>query len=137
MGDRHWRKALALAALCALLGTLGACAAKSTAHYLDELAQVIKAHGYACTWEPLADTGREDAVPIFEQSSWYLFHVGQEEVLVYFDSSNRAKQLAQQFISKDEYPHVATYGLRYILVYNGQEEGVLNLLAELDSAPLK
>ena len=52
---------------------------------------------------------------------------GKETVLVYFDESNRADYLSG-LIDKDEYGRVAHFGLRFVLVYDGSDPDVLDVL---------
>ena len=64
--------------------------------------------------------------PIYNPSAWCVLQVDGEEVWVYFDESNRADYLSQSIA--DAYDHVVTIGMRYILVYNGENPAIIKAL---------
>ena len=81
------------------------------------------------TRQKLADSTR--AVPIYNASVWYSLQLDDgEEVLVYFDESNRADYLADG-IDAQAWGCVGRLGLRFVLVYQGQDERVLELMRSL------
>jgi len=80
--------------------------------------------GYTCEFSP---TEENSQVPIYLSSSWKTLRLGEEEVLVYFDESNRADYLASG-INADAYSYVGRFGLRFVLVYQGTDSGVLQAL---------
>ena len=55
--------------------------------------------------------------------------VDDEEVLVYFDESNRADYLSEPI--DETYGHVARFGLRFVVVYPGMDEGVIEALESM------
>ncbi len=81
------------------------------------------AHGYAPQWRD-AEEGR--AVPIYNASVWKVLTLDGEDVLVYFDESNRADYQAAGI--EKPYGFVGTYGLRFVLVYDGESSKVLEAL---------
>ncbi|NLO86847.1 MAG: hypothetical protein GX096_15685 [Clostridiales bacterium] len=97
---------------------------KLIAHFEDR--------GYPCDKIPLAQSTETMDVPIADASSWYLCTMGQEQVLIYFDESNRADYLASQ-IDQEQYGHVATYGLRFIVNYRGEDAGILEAMDAMPS----
>lgn len=80
--------------LAACLGLVCACAANPPREVLcQKLLDYFENLGYACELSPLADSGRD--VPIAGPEAWdSLMLDGREEVLVYFDESNRADYLS-------------------------------------------
>lgn len=52
---------------------------------------------------------------------------GREEVLVYFDESNRADYLSGR-VDTERYGLATRFGLRFVLVYGGADEGVREAL---------
>jgi len=66
-------------------------------------------------------------VPIYKASSWKKLMLSDEEVLVYFDESNRADYLVSG-IDPAGYSFVGPFGLRFVLVYQGADSGVLEAL---------
>lgn len=118
--------------LCALFLLVSSCTAQPLENKFQAFVNWLGDHGYSSTYTPLADSGNEVDVPIFNETVWYLFALeGGEELLVYFDTSNRAKQLAEQFCSNPSYGKTAAFGLRFIVNYRGNDEGVLSLLEEI------
>ena len=121
----------ALAAmLAACLLTLCACAANPSEQALyQKLLAYFEGLGYACELSPLADGERE--VPIYRASAWDLLTLdGWEEVLVYFDESNRADYLSGR-VDEARYGMAARFGLRFVLVYAGEDEGVVRALEDI------
>ena len=107
---------LALVCGCKQNPTDAELKARLVGHFAD--------HGYTCAFEKAEE---ECEVPIYNASVWEKLHLGQEEVLVYFDESNRADYLASG-IDPAPYSFVGRLGLRYVLVYEGQDEKVLEAL---------
>ncbi len=70
-------------------------------------------------------------MPIFNQSVWDTFWVNGEALYVYFDTSNRAKQLCQQFCSDPDEGRSVAFGLRFIVNYRGNEESIYKLMDEM------
>ena len=63
-------------------------------------------------------------VAIYTNEVWKCFEYKQEQIYVYFDESNRADYLCDQ-INKEQFTHVAPFGLRYVLTYNGTDAALL------------
>ena len=104
------------------------CQPNEEASVFQPLLDYAIAHGYEAVLTPLAETGED--VPIFNASVWYRLMLDQDEVLVYYDSSNRAKQLAAQFCNEPEDGHVYSIGLRFILLYRGDTAAMDEFLTE-------
>ncbi|MEG0269575.1 MAG: hypothetical protein RR821_04920 [Clostridia bacterium] len=100
----------------------------------EQLFSKLLAHfeerGYTCELSPLADSEPSAKVAIFNASAWYKLTLGQEQVLVYFDESNRADYLSS-LIDTETYGTVAHFGLRFVLTYQGSDGGILSALQEL------
>ena len=122
--------ALALLLSLALLAALTSCQKREEQAYFQPLTDFLTSRGYEHTLEPLADQAGSKNVPIYDESVWYSLQIGTEDVLVYFDSSNRAKHLADQFCRDDESRKVIYVGLRFILCYSGVDERILQLMDE-------
>lgn len=84
--------------------------------------------GFSCTLSRLEDEERD--VPIYRASAWHSLMLDGEEVLVYFDESNRADYLSEP-IDESLYGHKARMGLRFVLVYPGQNADIVQALSEL------
>jgi hypothetical protein len=107
------------------------CQKRDEQAYFQPLADFLTAHGYGeYALEPLADQAGNTSVPIYDATVWHSLRIGTEELLVYFDSSNRAKQLADQFCREDESQKVIYVGLRFIICYAGADEGIIALMDE-------
>lgn len=113
--------------LAACLGLVCACAANPPREELyQKLLDYFENLGYACELSPLADSGRD--VPIAGPEAWdSLMLDGREEVLVYFDESNRADYLSGR-VDTERYGLATRFGLRFVLVYGGADEGVREAL---------
>ena len=120
---------LCMLMLCMLMLLVCACKqnpseqqlfAKLIAHFEDR--------GYACTLAKLEEPDR--AVPIYKAEAWHSLRVNGEEVLVYFDESNRADYLSEP-VDEAEYGHVSRFGLRFVVVYPGEDEGIIQALDEM------
>ena len=121
------RKRIALLLLLAALVT-SACQTENQLSKLETLADWMREQGYTPTYALLAEAGRTVDMPIANENAWYLFRLGDEELYVYFDTSNRAKQLAEQFFSDAAYGCTAAFRLRFIVNYRGEDDGILKLL---------
>lgn len=69
------------------------------------------------------------AAPIYHPSVWEVWSLNGEDVLVYFDESNRADYFAARI--DPEFGYSARFGLRFVLVYGGENEAVLQALHSL------
>lgn len=84
-------------------------------------------YGYTCSF---ADVDEQRQVPIYKPEAWKSMMLDGEEVLVYFDESNRADYLADG-IEKADYSFVGRFGLRFVLVYEGNDTKVLEALGAM------
>ena len=115
--------------LAACLMLVCACAANPPHEELyQKLLNYFESLGYSCELTPLAD-GRD--VPIAGPDAWdSLLLDGREEVLVYFDESNRADYLSSR-VDAEQYGLATRFGLRFVLVYGGTDEGVRAALEDI------
>lgn len=119
-----------------LIGMLGvlmlflcACRQNPTEEQLfSKLIAHFEDRGYSCTLSLLDDPQRD--VPIYKPEAWHKLMVSGEEVLVYFDESNRADYLSDP-IDESVYGHVSRFGLRFVVVYEGHDEGIIKALDEM------
>ena len=120
---------LAACLLAACLAVICACAANPPREELyQKLLSYFEGLGYVCELSPLSDSGRD--VPIARPDAWdSLVLDGQEEVLVYFDESNRADYLSSRVDAS--YGLATRFGLRFVLVYGGTDEGVREALENI------
>lgn len=81
-------------------------------------------YGFACKLQPIE---LQRKVPIYKASAWQSLWLDGEEVLVYFDDSNRADYLST-FVDESVYGPAWCFGLRFVLVYNGENAKVLEAL---------
>lgn len=117
-----------LLVLGCLLAALSGCKENPPAEKLNaRLMGYFADCGFQCSIEPL-ETERE--VPIYNSSVWQRLLLDGEEVLLYFDESNRADYLTQG-ISPDAYSFAGHFGLRFVLVYEGENPQVLKALEEM------
>lgn len=116
--------------LAACLALISACAANPPREELyQKLLGYFEGLGYACELSPLSDGGRD--VPIAGPDAWdSLLLDGREEVLVYFDESNRADYLSGR-VEAESYGLATRFGLRFVLVYGGEDEGVREALENI------
>ena len=124
------KKKTALLAILALLCML-LCAYKENPAQEELFAKLLnhfEQRGYSCTLIPLTDSDRD--VPIYKASVWQSLMLNGEEVLVYFDESNRADYLSEP-IDESVYGHKARMGLRFVLVYPGEDAGIVQAMQEL------
>lgn len=121
-----------LLALVLLLTALCLCACKENPtgeELFGKLISHFASRGFSCALEP-AEAERD--VPIYNASVWYSLKLDGEEVLVYFDESNRADYLST-FVDEERYGRVARFGLRFVLVYPGQNAAVLEALDAMEN----
>ena len=83
--------------------------------------------GFECGFAALEE---EREVPIYQSSAWQKLLLDGEEVLLYFDESNRADYLTQG-IDRSQYSFAGHFGLRFVLVYEGENAQVLKALEEM------
>lgn len=124
------RKMALLCLLAAVLGMLCSCKVNPSEEQLfEKLLSYFHQQGHAVSVQKLEEGMR--AVPIYNSSVWYSMMVdGGEEVLVYFDESNRADYLAEG-IDHSHYSCVTRFGLRFVLVYSGENAKLLQTLKDI------
>lgn len=124
MMKRSKRLAL-LVLLAALLCTLCACHENPTQEALyEKMFAYFEGHALSCTLQPVEE---ERPVPIYEAKAWQSLLLDGEEVLVYFDESNRADYLLD-FVDEEQFGQAWRFGLRFILVYDGSDPQLLEAL---------
>jgi len=124
------KKRILLAMLALLCMLLSACKENPTQEELyAKLLNHFEQRGYSCTLAPLADAQRD--VPIYKASAWQSLHLNGEEVLVYFDESNRADYLST-FVDEEVFGRTWRFGLRFVLVYAGDDSRVLEALNAIE-----
>jgi len=101
----------------------------------EELFSKLTAHfeerGYTCALARLDETDPERDVPIYKPSAWHRLVLNDtEEVLVYFDESNRADYLSEP-VDESVYGHTARFGLRFVVLYPGEDAGIHRALEEM------
>lgn len=116
----------AAALLLILLLALCGCKQNPSQQQLyAKLLDYFARQGYTCQ---LSSATEDLQVPIYQPQAWRTLTLnGTEQVLVYFDESNRADYLSEG-IDTEEYGYVTRFGLRFVLVYPGQDEGVISAL---------
>lgn len=127
------RKILALLLLLCL-GLTGCRQNPSEQALFSKLLSRFQARGFECSLTKLEDVDPERVVPIYNASVWHSLSLNGEEILVYFDESNRADYLSVQ-IDEETWGTVARFGLRFILVYAGENPEILSVLQEMKEAP--
>ena len=108
-----------------------ACRQEAQTSKVQKLADWLSDKGYHCSYVLLAETEIILDVPIENENDWYLFRIGEENLFVYFDTSNRAKQLVEQFFSKSAAGHTVAFTLRFIVHYLGEDIGILSLMNDM------
>ncbi|MCL1854726.1 MAG: hypothetical protein FWF86_03240 [Clostridia bacterium] len=108
------------------------CHPENTLSKLETLANWLREQGYDSTYTLLAETDQTVDMPIVNESAWYLFRIENEMLYVYFDTSNRAKQLAGQFFSDAAYGRTVAFRLRFIVNYRGEDEEILGMLDNME-----
>ncbi len=124
------RKTGLLLLLCAMLPVLNACHANPSQQQLySRMFAHFESYGLACelqTMEP------EREAPIYKSSAWQRLMLNGEEVLVYFDDSNRADYLCS-FVDEEAFGPAWRFGLRFVLVYAGEDPVVLQALNAIEN----
>lgn len=125
------RKKTALAALILCVLLLTGCRQNPTEEQLfAKLIAHFEDRGYVCTLSPLTQTQPDRDVPIYRAEVWRRLMADDEEVLVYFDESNRADYLSAS-IDESVYGHVSRFGLRFVVVYSGEDRGIIEALESM------
>ena len=124
------KKAMLLALLAAVLLTMCACHTNPPAERLyAKLFSHFENHGFTCGLRPVEE---DRSVPIYRASAWQSLMLDGEEILLYFDDSNRADYLSG-FVDQDVFGPVWRFGLRFVLVYGGQDPAVLDALNAIEN----
>lgn len=124
------KRPLLILLLAVLLTTLCACRQNPTQEQLfGKMFAHFESHGFTCTLQPVAPKRQ---VPIYKASAWQSLMLGSEEVLVYFDDSNRADYLST-FVDEAAFGPAWRFGLRFVLVYNGSNASVLEALNAIEN----
>jgi len=114
--------------LICMLAALNGCRQNPTEEELfAKLVDHFVSRGYTCRIEAVPE---EQNVPIYKASAWRRLMLDDEEVLVYFDESNRADYLLDG-IDQTPYTYAGRMRLRFLVLYEGQDPGVLDALAQL------
>ena len=71
-------------------------------------------------------------VPIYNAGVWQRMKVDEEEVLVYFDESNRADYLLQMS-NVSGFTCAGRFGLRFIVLYSGSNEKLISAVENMPS----
>lgn len=119
-------KRCAIALLVALTAlALGGCKQNPAQEQLyGKLFAAFEDAGYSCTLEDVPEGAQ---VGIYDATVWKILRVGDEQVLVYFDESNRADYLVTM-IDESAYGYVTHFGQRFVLSYSGRDQTLLALL---------
>ena len=86
-------------------------------------------HGFTCEMRPVET---ERSVPIYRSTAWQSLILNGEEMLVYFDDSNRADYLST-FVDEEMFGPAWRFGLRFVLVYGGDQPDVLAALNAIEN----
>jgi len=124
------KKKMLLLLLAAVMLTVSACHQNPTQEKLySRLMAHFESFGFTCERQPV-DAQRE--VPIYKASAWQSLMLNGEEVLLYFDDSNRADYLST-FVDEETFGRAWRFGLRFVLVYSGSDETVLAALDAIEN----
>ena len=85
--------------------------------------------GFTCI---LSEAEADRNVPIYNASAWRRLTVDEEDILVYFDESNRADYLLDG-IDQTPYTYAGRMRLRFVLLYAGENESLLEALRALSA----
>lgn len=130
---RNDKRVAILAVLAISLLLLTACKQNPSEEQLfSKLRQHFEDRGYTFELMPLTEAEVQPKVAIYDASVWTLCSLGEEELLIYFDDSNRADYLGG-LIDQEEYGYIGTYGLRFIVNYRGEDAGVIEALDAMPS----
>lgn len=127
------KKAFLVFTLVLVLFTLCSCHENPTQEELySKLISHFERFGFTCSIQPVQS---ERAVPIYKASAWTSLMLDEEELLVYFDDSNRADYLSG-FVDQNEYGAPFCFGQRFVLVYPGSNTAVLDALHAIENKPI-
>ena len=129
--QKRWKlTALMLAVLCL---ACGCTQSPSRQERNAKLLAYFEGLGFTCEVSPLADAQPEREVPIYNATVWQrLLLNGEHELLLYFDESNRADYHLSR-LDREAWPHAARFGLRFLLVYPGEDEAVVAALEGIEN----
>lgn len=124
------RKRLLSVLLICVLFTVSACHTNPTQEQLySRLFDHFEKYGFSCLLQPMP---QDQPAPIYKASAWQTLRLNGEEVLLYFDDSNRADYLSG-FVDTEEFGSVWRFGLRFVLVYDGDDPAVLEALNAIEN----
>ena len=124
------KKGCLVAMLILVMVTICSCHENPSQEQLySKLLAHFENRGLVCELQPLE---QEREAPIYQASAWQKMLLNEEEVLVYFDDSNRADYLSF-FVDEDVFGSVWRFGLRFVLVYNGNNPEVLDALNAIEN----
>ena len=121
--------AAALLLLALVLMLVFSPGAQEPQDYFRPLLDFPARYGYSPVLAPL-NLPPDTKIPIYDQTVWHGLTLNGETLWVYFDTSNRANYLAQQFCTDEAYGKVIYVGLRFILCYPGGDEKILSIMDE-------
>ena len=124
------RKMLLSGILTVILLAVCACHANPSQEQLcGKLFAHFEQYGFECKLIPLAP---ERDAPIYKAAAWQSLLLNGEEVLLYFDDSNRADYLTT-FVDETVFGPAWRFGLRFVLVYDGRDAKVLEALNAIEN----
>lgn len=116
--------------LAAMLPLMCACHANPPQEQLySKLLAHFESFGLEGELQPMEP---DRTAPIYKPSAWQKLMLNGEEVLVYFDDSNRADYLTT-FVDEAVFGPAWRFGLRFVLVYNGDDAEVLEALNAIEN----
>ena len=118
------KRILAIGLLLLTLWVSGCSAGTTGEKRYEKLLGYFESQGWQCRVEPLMEG---TPVPIYKASVWQALWLGEEQVLLYFDDSNRADFHVAN-LKKKGYTCVTRFGLRFVLLYEGQNADVMEAL---------
>ena len=127
---KQTRKIKLILLLAAVMMLVCACHENpSTEELYSKLFAYFENHGFECEIQPVE---AERSVPIYQASAWRRLLLNGEEVLLYFDDSNRADYLSG-FVDEETFGPAWRFGLRFVLVYDGANARVLEALNAIEN----
>lgn len=127
---KHFKKYALMVMLVLALFVLCACHENPSQEQLySKLFAHFENHGLACELLPVEEAR---PAPIYQASVWQSLMLNGEEVLVYFDDSNRADYLSA-FVDEKTFGSAWCFGLRFVLVYSGNDPTVLEALNAIEN----
>ena len=127
---KRMKRPLLMLMLAAVMASVCACRQNPSQEQLyARMFAHFGAYGFACSLQPVAE---DQPVPIYKAKAWQTLKLDNEEVLVYFDDSNRADYLST-FVDAEAFGTAWPFGLRFVLVYDGDDARVLEALNAIEN----